>query len=85
MKILYIELGKERECHITKQFVHSFEVDNPRTLMFTEVKCTCIVLCSELVKSGILLFPVRCFVCFDLLFYVPVNNFSVRSGPVFLG
>ena len=27
MKILYIKLGKERQCHITKQLVHSFEVN----------------------------------------------------------
>ena len=27
-----------------------------------------------------------CFVClFDLILYVPVNNFSVMSGRVFLG
>ena len=27
MKIFKIKLGKERQCHITKQLVHSFEVD----------------------------------------------------------
>ena len=24
---VYIKLGKERQCHITKQLVHSFEVN----------------------------------------------------------
>ena len=27
----------------------------------------------------------RCFVLFDLILYVPVNNFSVMLGWVFLG
>ena len=27
MKLLYIKLGKERQCHITKQLVHSFSVN----------------------------------------------------------
>ena len=27
MKILYIKLGNERQCHITKRLVHSFSVN----------------------------------------------------------
>ena len=40
MKRLEIELGKERQCHITKQLVHSFPVNSmisqPSQVMFTE-------------------------------------------------
>ena len=39
MKILKIKLGKERQCHITNQSVHSFSVNNkisqPSKVMFT--------------------------------------------------
>ena len=39
MKILLIKLGKERQCHITKQLVHSFSVNirisQPLEVMFT--------------------------------------------------
>ena len=40
MKILKIKLGKERQCHITKQLVHYFSVtiriSQPSKVMFTE-------------------------------------------------
>ena len=39
MKILKIKLGKERQCHITKQFMHSFfvkiRISQPSKVMFT--------------------------------------------------
>ena len=39
MKILKIKLGKERQCHITKQLVHSFlvniRISQPSKAMFT--------------------------------------------------
>ena len=39
MKILKIKLGKERQCHIAKQLVHSFEVhiriSQPSKVLFT--------------------------------------------------
>ena len=39
MKILCIKLGKERQCHITKQLVHSFlvniRISQPSKVMFT--------------------------------------------------
>ena len=44
MKKLDIKLGKERQCHITKQLVHSFTVNirisPPWKVMFTEVNIT---------------------------------------------
>ena len=39
MKIFYIKLGNERQCHITKKFVHSFSnyitISQPSKLMLT--------------------------------------------------
>ena len=39
MKRLHIKLGKERQCHITKQLMHSFMVNirisQPSKVMFT--------------------------------------------------
>ena len=40
MKLLKIKLGKERQCHITKQLVHSYSVNiritQPSKVMFTQ-------------------------------------------------
>ena len=44
MKRLDIKIGKERQCHITKQLMHSFEVNiricQPLKVMFTSMNIT---------------------------------------------
>ena len=52
MKILYMKLGKEMQCHIAKQLVYSFSVNikisQPSKVMFASVNITVLSLANVL-------------------------------------